>query len=364
MKNKQMLLLVLVSIALVFSLILSASVLNMAPVMAEDEVTPMVAAGGFFTVGLKSDRTVIAVGDNSYGQCNVGGWTDITQVAAGGAHTVGLKTDGTVVAVGADIELAKFLNLVRAKLNSPAELRVYDSEGRMTGVSDGEVQEEIQWATFNQEDESIMIQYGYDTYFYEVEGTGSGSYGLSVYTVDPEGKITFTATDIPTTSSAKHRYHIDWGALSEGEAGVTVQVDSDGDGTFERTFTSDGELTGDEFIPQSGCFIATAAYGTPMADEIQILRDFRDEYLLINSVGRTFVDFYYRVSPPIAEFITEHPVLKPIVRAGLVPAVVISIIAVSTTLAEKIAILGLVVLVSVALVVWATRRRGRGPEYS
>ena len=114
----------------------------------------------------------------------------------------------------------------------------------------------------------------------------------------------------------------------------------------------------------SGCFIATAAYGTPMAREIQILREFRDEYLLNNSVGQALVDLYYRGSPPIAEFITEHPGLKPIVRAGLVPAVAMSTVAVNTTPAEKAAIVGSVVLVSVALAVWAKRRRGRGPEYA
>jgi alpha-tubulin suppressor-like RCC1 family protein len=59
-----------------------------------------VAAGMFNTVGLKSDGIVIAVGDNTFGQREVGGWTDITQVAAGIYHTVGLKSDGTVVAVG------------------------------------------------------------------------------------------------------------------------------------------------------------------------------------------------------------------------------------------------------------------------
>jgi alpha-tubulin suppressor-like RCC1 family protein/ABC-type branched-subunit amino acid transport system substrate-binding protein len=51
-------------------------------------------------VGLKSDGTVVAVGSNSWGQCDVGGWTGIIQVAAGWAHTVGVKSDGTVVAVG------------------------------------------------------------------------------------------------------------------------------------------------------------------------------------------------------------------------------------------------------------------------
>jgi heat shock protein HslJ len=66
----------------------------------EPEYNPMVAAGGSHTVGLKSDGTVVAVGRNDNGQCNVGGWTDIIQVAAGGSHTVGLKSNGTVVAVG------------------------------------------------------------------------------------------------------------------------------------------------------------------------------------------------------------------------------------------------------------------------
>jgi len=114
----------------------------------------------------------------------------------------------------------------------------------------------------------------------------------------------------------------------------------------------------------SWCFIATAAYGTPMADEIQILREFRDEYLLTNPLGQALVDLYYRVSPPIAKFITEHPALKPVVRVGLVPAVAMSAVAVNTSQAEKIAILGLLVLVSVALAIWATRRRGNGPEYT
>ena len=54
----------------------------------------------YHTVGLKSDGTVVAVGDNKYGQCDVSEWTDIVAIAAGWSHTVGLKSDGTVVAVG------------------------------------------------------------------------------------------------------------------------------------------------------------------------------------------------------------------------------------------------------------------------
>jgi alpha-tubulin suppressor-like RCC1 family protein len=59
-----------------------------------------IAAGSLHTVGLKADGTVVATGDNAFGQCEVGDWRGIVAVAAGCAHTVGLKADGTVVATG------------------------------------------------------------------------------------------------------------------------------------------------------------------------------------------------------------------------------------------------------------------------
>jgi len=71
-------------------------------IMANFSITPMVAAGGYHTVGVKSDGTVVAVGKNNTGsgQWNVSGWENITQVTASWYHTVGLESDGTVVAVG------------------------------------------------------------------------------------------------------------------------------------------------------------------------------------------------------------------------------------------------------------------------
>ena len=113
-----------------------------------------------------------------------------------------------------------------------------------------------------------------------------------------------------------------------------------------------------------GCFIATAAYGTAMAEEIQILREFRDQYLLPSAVGEALVYFYYKVSPPIAKFIDEHPGLKPIVRTGLAPAVAMSTIAVNTSPAQKAVIIGLLALVAVVVTIWARTRRGSDPEYA
>ena len=59
-----------------------------------------ISAGGFCTIGLKADGTVVAVGNNEDGQCDVSDWVDIVAISAGACHTVGLKSDGTVIAVG------------------------------------------------------------------------------------------------------------------------------------------------------------------------------------------------------------------------------------------------------------------------
>ena len=59
-----------------------------------------IAVGEKHIVGLKADGTVLAAGDNYYGQCEVSDWKDIVAICAGGFSTSGLRSDGTVVSVG------------------------------------------------------------------------------------------------------------------------------------------------------------------------------------------------------------------------------------------------------------------------
>ncbi|MBE0431472.1 MAG: hypothetical protein IBX67_06565 [Dehalococcoidia bacterium] len=113
----------------------------------------------------------------------------------------------------------------------------------------------------------------------------------------------------------------------------------------------------------SRCCAATAAYDTPMAEELVILREFRDEYLYTNPAGQAFADLYYRVSPAIAEFITTHPALKPIVRTGLLPAVAMSALVLDSSSVQKIAVVGLGVLVIVALAARAIRWGARNQQH-
>jgi len=79
--------------------------------------------------------------------------------------------------------------------------------------------------------------------------------------------------------------------------------------------------------PQAGmqsCFIATAAYGSPMEEHVVSLRTFRDRYLITHTPGRWLVDFYYRNSPPIAASIADKPWLKSGTRLLLTPCVVLA----------------------------------------
>jgi uncharacterized repeat protein (TIGR02543 family) len=94
------------------------------------------------------------------------------------------------------------------------------------------------------------------------------------------------------------------------------------------TFTMPGQditVTATFQIEQTGgvCFIATAAYGSSTAEQLDVLREFRDVVLLPNRSGAALVSLYYRTSPPIAEFISRHEFLRTVVKVGLDPVVAV-----------------------------------------
>jgi hypothetical protein len=69
------------------------------------------------------------------------------------------------------------------------------------------------------------------------------------------------------------------------------------------------------------CFIATAAFGSPMAREVSVLREFRDDVLLPHAGGRAAVAVYYRLGPAFARVIAHSDTLRALGRAGLAPMI-------------------------------------------
>ena len=55
------------------------------------------------TVGLRKDGTVIAAGQNDYGECALSSWEDLIGISSGFGFTVGVKKDGSVVAAGTNV---------------------------------------------------------------------------------------------------------------------------------------------------------------------------------------------------------------------------------------------------------------------
>lgn len=75
------------------------------------------------------------------------------------------------------------------------------------------------------------------------------------------------------------------------------------------------------------CFISTAAFGSDMAPEVETFRQFRNHFLLTNSLGKQFVKMYYKYSPPIADVISKNEILKSLSRGVLYPFLGFSYIA-------------------------------------
>lgn len=115
----------------------------------------------------------------------------------------------------------------------------------------------------------------------------------------------------------------------------------------------------------SRCFIATAAYGSPLDPYVKILRTFRDRYLLTNPAGRYIVSLYYYYSPPAAEKIKDHAYLRETVKIFLIPAIMFSWIMIKTSMVEKI-LLVMFVLIGISFVIKGSKIRnivsGQSPE--
>jgi C1A family cysteine protease len=184
---------------------------------------------------------------------------------------------------------------------------------------DGDAHEASQWVIRNASGDNVY----------------SGSF-------DAANKISFT---VPSGTLEKDTPY-SWQVLYQDDRGAISSASA------STSFTTQA--------PESGgidCFIATAAFGSPMAGQVEILRQFRDRYLLTNNLGQMFVAWYYRIGPTASNHITGKPLTKAAIRVALYPLIGFSFLLISGYL--PFAIVGLLltaVLFFLAICVQGRRR--------
>jgi hypothetical protein len=156
---------------------------------------------------------------------------------------------------------------------------------------------------------------GYKIYY----GTGSGDYdsvlnvwNVTYYTVRylaPETQYYFALT----------AYDI-WGNESDFSDEVSAVTGNDPDPAPSTIHSEEG-----------GCFIATAAYGSYLNPRVQILREFRDQFLIPSPLGGKLVHLYYQFAPCVAHSMGDYRSLRFLVRQGLFPVIGMSSLSLKTT---------------------------------
>ena len=110
----------------------------------------------------------------------------------------------------------------------------------------------------------------------------------------------------------------DGDAMVKEDDGDAMVKEDDGDAMVKE---DDGDAMEED---GGGCLIATAAYGSELAPQVQFLREIRDSTLLSTASGASFMtgfnQVYYSFSPAIADLERENPIFRDMVRAAITPA--------------------------------------------
>jgi Tol biopolymer transport system component len=121
------------------------------------------------------------------------------------------------------------------------------------------------------------------------------------------------SSDLLVLNLAKPEFEFDVNAFLASLGLLNDLISDDDDDSPGKTVTTSSS--------NKNCFIATAAFGSPLAGQVEILRQFRDKYLLTNALGQKFVAWYYNNGPIAANWIKDKPLAKVAVQAALYPLI-------------------------------------------
>lgn len=228
-----------------------------------------------------------------------GGYVDASGTIAfytdeGAYITAGIDASGSVAG---NWSHGGYSGSITGQIQSPADLQAF--VGTYNGTYSGDYS-----GTW-----SFTVQSsGYCTGYVQATSSQERDYG--------EGGIIASGVSILEMDSGTGIY----GTISSAGGFQGQWVSSEGGrGTFSGS--REGAPSGDEGGGGGGCFIAAAVYGSWNAEEVVVLKNFHGKVLLKNSLGRSFIVFYNRISPPLANYIRNHEILRTATRLLLTPVV-------------------------------------------
>ena len=262
-------------------------------------------SGDVGTIGdvYATTTTIIMNGDYSITANFVAAYDLTISSLEGGSVTTpgeGVFTYGAVSVIGLTAEADEDYRFVQWTGDVGAIADVYAASTAITMNGDYSI-------TANFEEIS-SVQYDLTTF--SAEGGSVTEPGEGVFTFDGGAVV-----DLVATPDEGYQF-VDW----TGDVDTIADIESD-----MTTITVDDNYSiTANFVaaPSGGCFIATAAYGTSTAEQIDVLREFRDNALLENTAGSLFVSLYYQLSPPVADFIAGNEPLRILVRELLIDPIV------------------------------------------
>ncbi len=277
---------------------------------------PFISADGRY-VAFESDADNLVANDTN-GRVDIfvrdrqGGTTTRVSVDSAGSEgnnisrTPSISFDGRYVAFESDAD-----NLVANDTNGFFDIFLYESESLppnviSTSPADSATHvavDAVMTATFSEAMNASTIDINTFTVDNGVTGTVSYDANSTTATFTPTSDLNYDTTYTATITTD-----------AEDVAGNGLQADYSWSFTTQSEENSGGGGDG-------RCFIATATSGSRKAEEVKALKNYRDSVLMTNTLGRAFVKFYYKLSPPIADFIDKHGSLRAVVGYSLLPLV-------------------------------------------
>jgi hypothetical protein len=221
---------------------------------------------------------------------------------------------------------------ISAKMTTPTQQSILGLSTEQTLLDDRVA---IYSGYLDESDEkfNISIQNKRDSFyetFYIYDKSITKKYtGDTGYTSQQQGMVSPTITSTQTTILSEPS--VEETVLVENEKQIvdkeTVLVENekqivDKETPIEYTSEPTEEQSNEE---GGGCLIATAAYGSEMAPQVQLLREIRDNQLMNTESGSAFMsgfnELYYSFSPTIADMQRESPIFKEVVKLGLTPMI-------------------------------------------